>query len=59
MNSASLSKIYISTRLISEEKSIPLENALQDKSLIPEEATVLLEKDEQKAIPLISKNSVY
>lgn len=58
MKSASLSKIYISTQLISEKKSKPLENALQDKSLIPEEAALLIAKDEQKAIPLISKNAV-
>lgn len=57
MNSASLSKIYISTQLVSEQKFKPLENALQDKSLIPEEAAVLLAKDEQKGIPLVSKNA--
>ncbi|MEM1395650.1 MAG: site-specific DNA-methyltransferase [Cyanobacteria bacterium P01_H01_bin.150] len=57
MNSASLSKIYLSTQFLSETKPKPLEIALQDKSLIPEEAAVLLTKDEQKAIPLISKNA--
>ncbi|MEM1393814.1 MAG: site-specific DNA-methyltransferase [Cyanobacteria bacterium P01_D01_bin.116] len=57
MNSVSLSKIYISTRFISEEKSNPLEIALQNKSLIPEEAKLLFANDEQKAIPLISKNA--
>ena len=57
MNSASLSTIYLSTQFLSEAKPKPLEIALQDKSLIPEEAEVLLTKDEQKAIPLISKNA--
>ncbi|MEM7712148.1 MAG: site-specific DNA-methyltransferase [Cyanobacteria bacterium P01_A01_bin.68] len=57
MNPTSLSKIYISKRFIYKEKFNPLEIALEDKSLIPREAKLLLTKDEQKAIPLISKNA--
>lgn len=54
--SASLSKIYVSTRFVSEERTDPLEDTLQDKNLVPEEAAVLLAADEQRAIPSISKN---
>ncbi|BAY82222.1 site-specific DNA-methyltransferase [Calothrix parasitica NIES-267] len=57
MNSVSLSKIYISTQLVYKDNYKPLEIALKDNSIIPEEAEVLLTNDEQKAIPLISKNA--
>lgn len=53
----SLSKIYVLTRFGSEEEPDPLTDALQDKNLIPEEATTLLAADEQRAIPSISKNA--
>jgi len=65
MISTSLSKIYISTQLNCDgETPTPLEyrqlnlshHTLQDKNLIPEEVIALLELDEQKAIPSISKN---
>jgi modification methylase len=57
MKSSSLSKVYISTRFLSQKEAEPLKIALQDKSLVPPEATVLLAADEQRAIPAISKNT--
>ena len=56
MKSSSLSKVNISTRLLCQEAAEPLKQALQDKSLVPDEATALLTADEQRAIPAISKN---
>ncbi|MEG3955990.1 hypothetical protein [Microcoleus sp. herbarium2] len=56
MKSSSLSKVNTSTRLLCQEAAEPLKQALQDKSLVPEEATALLAADEQCAIPAISKN---
>ena len=56
MKSASLSNIYVSTQLWCQEEADPLGQALQNQSLIPDEATALLLVDEQRAIPAISKN---
>ncbi|MCC3420951.1 MAG: site-specific DNA-methyltransferase [Microcoleus sp. PH2017_29_MFU_D_A] len=57
MKSSSLSKVNISTRFLSHELAEPLKQALQDKTLVPEEAATLLAADEQRAIPAISKNA--
>ena len=57
MKSSSLSKVNISTRFLSREAAEPLKQALQDRSLVPEEAAALLAADEQRAIPAISKNA--
>jgi DNA modification methylase len=57
MLSASLSKVYVSTRFKFREKSDPLEDALQDANLIPKNIKVLLSASEQRSIPTISKNA--
>ncbi|MEG4206616.1 hypothetical protein QUA20_22160 [Microcoleus sp. Pol7_A1] len=56
MKFSSLSKVNISTRLLCQEAAEPLKQALQGKSLVPEEATALLAADEQRAIHALSKN---
>jgi modification methylase len=58
MKSSSLSKVYVSTRFRYQEEADPLQQALQDTSLVPQEVGVLLAADEQRAIPAISKNTL-
>jgi modification methylase len=57
MKSSSLSKVNISTQLLCREAAESLKQALQDTSLMPEEAAALLAAGEQRAIPAISKNA--
>lgn len=57
MKSSSLSKVYVETTFCRLGAENPLQQALQNTSLVPPEAAVLLAADEQRAIPAISKNT--